>query len=205
MGQYFVKLFAPLRRTQRDDRGRACRSLFSFLARTNQRAQLLRSKSPYWKRISLVGYVTSFLLGSVVLVWVYALEQTRPGFAFPLPFGVLILLGFGLLMLAPWHVAFMIWGDRGASTLREPALRRGICPVCAESLLERPPESDGCRVCKSCKAAWRLPAARAWRTLCVCDYDCAGVQPDAYGFLCCPECGERWRALPVGDENKERS
>lgn len=106
------------------------------------------------------GWGCVLVVGMLILVSPTVFALTRIGF----PMGRVV-LGLSLMFWLLGTVRMVYRLAKGKSRLlAKPMLRilleHRVCPACAADLSGSVPESDGCVVCGSCRAAWQLQTPR---------------------------------------------
>lgn len=145
-----------------DDRGRRVPLVaHEVLLASTERSRRLRDASnlPRGKPTStevrrgvVVAIVALPLMALATLGPLYAIIRLRP------PTWAMIPLLLGVCVV-PAAITFVFARWIGARRIASIYRRAGMCASCGYDLLATESESDGCRVCPECGAAWRLSDA----------------------------------------------
>jgi|GEM_PF-5737528 len=98
-----------------------------------------------------------------------------------------------LVAIAVFGLGLLIHAYLGSRYTRPTLARRlvlnGLCASCDSRIARDLVEQDGCSICQTCGAAWRLPVEEQNPPCVQCGYDLSGLEGDGVGCVRCPECG----------------
>lgn len=123
-----------------------------FLTALNPASALGREVGGGLPAIGCIGLVVVYWFAQSLLA---ASAVSGAALALTVPIAAVVACGFLRITLV-YHARLRLWHRAFPRALAE-----GWCPACSHSLTGLIPESDGCRVCPECGAAWRLPAPAA--------------------------------------------